>query len=225
MRDQGFEVAIRGGDYRVPATCASCNAPRKTSVVLQTSRQSGNITTILRMRMPYCASCAARVPGAGFRMMALFSFVTVVAVVLPGLAGLVSIDGASVTAVAAGGAVIALVLATLAALVIPPGAPAPPATARGEAVTVKSYAESGDLVLFCTNGAWAERFAAGNTAPMRPGSRLRLVAPLAVAWCATLGIAMTTLAWYGEEMAPHKRSPAAAPAKPGGKSPQPPKRK
>lgn len=225
IKTEGWTIALRSSDHRTPSACASCNGPRQTAVVLQTSKRSGNITTILRMKMPYCRACAARVAGAGFRMMALFCLVTLLAIFLPGAAGLVDV-GMAPLLLAIVGAVVALVLALPAALIFLPKLPGAPATARGEAVTVTRYDDiGGGLDLFCTNGAWAQRFAAANQVPATPTTRYRLVELLAVGWTLVLAAGMVVMVGYAAEHPPARPTGAPAantvPAAPG-KSPSKP---
>lgn len=216
LQTEGFEVGLATSNYRVPATCASCDGPRQTSVVVQTSRRSGNVTTILRMRMPYCKRCAARVPGAGWRMMLLYCAVTLLAVALPGLASFVA-SGGDMLIVAGAGAGVAALLSLPLALVLLPKKPDAPATARGEAVSLTRYQESGDVTVFCTNGAWAQKLAAGNHTSARQTSRLRLVEPLAVAWGFALAGGLVFMTWYYVENPPQKTPPPAAGQKPAPK--------
>jgi hypothetical protein len=233
IKTEGWTIALRSSDHRTPNACAGCNGARQTSVVLQASKRSGNITTILRMKMPYCRSCAARVAGAGFRMMALFCLVTVLAIFLPGAAGLVDL-GISPLLLAVGGGALAFVLSIPAALIFLPKLPGAPATARGEAVTVTRYNDAGNLDLFCTNGAWAQRFAAANEVPATPTTRYRLVELIAVGWAFVLAASMVVMVGYAAEHPPAR--PGAAPAQPSGASapaksptktpaPTPPKKK
>lgn len=201
MQTTGFTVALTGSDHEKPNTCASCNGPRTTSRVLQTSKRDGNVTTILRMKMPYCGPCASRVTGAGVRMMVLFCLVTVLAVALPGAAGLFSVDVAPLI-VALGGATAAVVLSLGAALLLYPRIPTSPATARGEAVTVTRYDDSGNVSLFCTNREWAERLAASNRAQSTPTVRYRLVESIALVWALVLAGGMVGMVGYAAENPP-----------------------
>lgn len=176
------------------------------------------------MKMPYCRACAARVPRAGWRMMLLFSLVTIAAAGLPAAAAIVGVAGVSGTLLAAAGAGAALLVAIVAALLFLPPKPRSPATARGEAVSVTRYNESDDFVVFCTNGAWAERLAAANQTPAQPATRLRLVESIAVGWTLVLAGGMTFMTWYAAEYPAPARPPTApaASARPGAHSPAPP---
>ena len=216
LKTEGWTIALRSSDHQTPNACAGCSGARQTSVVLQASKRSGNITTILRMKMPYCRPCAARVAGAGFRMMALFCLVTVLAISLPGAAGLVDV-GVAPLLVAVGGGALAFVLSVPAALIFLPKLPGAPATARGEAVTVTRYNDDGRLDLFCTNGAWAQRFAAANQVPATPTTRYRLVELIAVGWAFVLAAGMVVMVGYAAEHPPAR--PTAAPAQPVTPSP------
>jgi hypothetical protein len=217
VKNEGWTIALPSRDHRTPNACASCNGPRETSVVLQASKRSGNITTILRMKMPYCRACGARVAGAGLRMMLLFCLVTVLSIVLPGAAGLVDV-GAAPLLVAIGGGALAFVLGVGAALVFLPKRPAPPATARGEAVTVTRFDDGGRLDLFCTNGDWAQRFASANQVSATPATRYRLVELIAMGWSFVLATAMVVMVGYAAEHPPARPAPAAAPSAPASPS-------
>ena len=206
IRNEGWTVPLGNSGYATPPTCASCNGPRKTQVVLQTSKRSGNVTTILRMKMPYCDACAARVSGAGIRMMVLFCVVTTVAIGLPGAAGVVDL-GAAPLLVAAGGGGVAMLLTVAAALVMLPKKPAGSATARGEAATVSRYDDAGNIDIFCTNGEWAQRLATANRTQATPTTRYRLIEILATVWGTVLAASMVGLVGYAAE---HPPAPASA---------------
>ncbi len=209
IRTDGWTVPLQGTSHDTPNMCASCNGPRKTSVVLQTSRRCANITTILRLKMPYCQACAARVSGAGVRMMVLFCLVTTLAVALPGAAGLLEVGIAPLLVALAGGA-LAVLLSVGTALVLLPKKPSGRATARGEAATVTRYDDAGMVDVFCTNGEWAQRLAASNGVLAAPTRRYRMVESMAVAWGTVLAGTMVGMVAYAGENPPAAK-PAAHP--------------
>lgn len=219
IRSQGWAVALEGNAHHKPRTCASCGAPRKKQVVLQTSRRSGNVTTILRMQMPYCTPCASRVRGAGIRMMVLYAFVTAAMVVVPSVAGVAAHEvGVEPLSLAVAAVAVTFLVSLVATLVLLPKMPAAPATARGEAASVTQYHESGRVDLFCTNADFAQKLAVANRAVITPASRFRFVELGALAWSAVLAIGMVAVfveapahAGAGGKEAPKKEAKATAP--------------
>jgi hypothetical protein len=214
VRTTGWEVDISSEQYRCPPLCASCLGPSQASVEIGSARATGaRERQYIRLLMPYCHACAARVRWGGRMMMLLFSVVTLAALVLPVLVLAFSGGGPGMKAA---GAAVAVVVGIIAALVLTPWQPPLPATARREAVWISRYDHKG-IGLFCTNRAWAEKVAAANRSSVRETSTLRMMGPVAMTWTAVVAVgavlAVGDVAGKGAaHPGPGARAPAARPA-------------
>jgi len=167
MGVQGWQVSLSTSTYHTPSVCSSCLGPRETQVEAVVSEKNGNIRHTLKMAFPYCNACAARAKRDKLRT----AIVLGVAALLgagASLGALVALDRAlpSPFVAAAIGLVAGAALATGLAFATRPGAPPPPATARGQAVILRDV--SG--IVLCTNQRFAELLGQANNATPTPGS-------------------------------------------------------
>ncbi len=166
MSVKGWIVHLPSPSYSTPSRCASCLGPKETEIKVQATSKSGNIRTTLTMSFPYCTACAQR--AAKERVRGLLVFL-----------GAMMIGGACALAFAFANvfvelpireivaAILAIPAAIGLALVTRPPLPAAPATARGDAIFLRST--SGDVL--CTNEAFAQSLAQANRTGARPGSK------------------------------------------------------
>jgi hypothetical protein len=214
---KGWIVHLPSPSYSTPSRCASCLGPKETEISVQATSKSGNIRTTLTMSFPYCAACARRAAKERVRGLVVFL-------------GAMAIGGACALAFALANVfvelpireIIAAIFAIPAgiglALVTRPPMPAAPATARGEAIFLRST--SGDVL--CTNEAFAQSLAQANRTGARPGSKLMTTeswAPFAVILGGGLAIAAFA-AWAPRSMQ-HLPREADSSSTPGAYSPPP----
>jgi hypothetical protein len=191
MANEGRAVILPSTSCRVAPQCTSCGAPQQTQLQTSFSQKRGRVTTTVRMNFPYCAACAAQAKTftSKHRLAILIAFG--LAVLMGALAFLVpalslGVALAVTAAIGIGGAIGA-------AIALEPKMPAPPATAKGEAVRIVGLAANGAVTLYFTNALWADAFAQGNGVASMPKSRgdRFVVAPL------VLGLLFTPAAALG----------------------------
>jgi hypothetical protein len=188
----GWQLTISTSTYHTPSVCSSCLGPRETQVEAVVSEKRGNMRHTLRMAFPYCNACADRAKReqrrAGLVIGGGAALGLVLAIVAgAGMAGDI-IDEPIVAFVVA--VLLACAMAAGIAFATRPALPPAPATARGEAVILRST----DGVLLCTNQRFAELLGNANSATPAPGSTIMSTetwAPLA----ALLVGALVVLLW------------------------------
>jgi hypothetical protein len=188
----GFDVVIESSSINMPPRCASCGAPKETTVNTSSARRSGNRTIRRTFAIPYCASCAARAKSARNRK-ALTSFVgfalalilATIELVFPGLPIWVLLP---MTTVIAFGAAFAVSTA------LAPPAPPLPAVARGEAVRLVSFKDARS-VLHCVHPDWAADLARGNGTMATPKVRRVHFATAALVFAGILTPLTAVIAW------------------------------
>lgn len=160
MATEGRIVKISSSSFRTPPTCCSCGAPQQTEIEAKHSQKSGNVTTTLRMSIPYCQPCAERAKSFKTKKMLAPLIPLAFALVIGGLVFAVP----AIPLVA--GLVIALVVGAGgsigAAIGLRPPMPVAPATARGEGARILSFSDNNQVTLYCTNPAWGDAFAQAN---------------------------------------------------------------
>jgi len=167
LRQEGTEVAIDAPPY-MEARCASCDGLQETT--RQTSRTGLRARDARFVQIPYCGACAARVDAAARRRGPLL---------LGGIFASAGVGAAAslfpwlpIPVLLAAPAAVAAGLWMLTAHLLEAWRPPAPATAGGEAVRV-SGTRGQRTTFFCTNVAWAARFAALNRAEAVPARPLR----------------------------------------------------
>lgn len=220
MSIQGYLVGLSSHSYRTPNHCASCMGARETEVKAQISEKNGNIRTTLTMGFPYCNACAKRAGWEKIRNILVGIMAATFGVGLALTAWGVDFGiGASIRFAIL--LPLAVLLAFLFALVTRQSEPAPPATARGEAVILRDT--SGTVL--CTNPQFAELLAQANGTTARPGSHwftAEAWAPLTALLVGTLVLLYWLKAGAPENTEADRSSPAAAKA--AAHSPQPAKK-
>jgi hypothetical protein len=211
MSIQGFIVDLSSDAYETPNCCASCMGPRQTVVTARVSEKTGNVRTTLTLAFPYCEACAKRARREKIRQVIVGIAAAAVGAALALAAWFVDAGaGASVRFAVA--VPLATLLAAVLALATRQSLPAPPATARGEAIILRNA--SGTAL--CTNPQFAQILAEVNGRTPRPGVQrmtLEVWAPLAAALFGVLVL----LSWIqvgapeGTDVA-KTASPAARPA-------------
>lgn len=159
MGIEGWQLTLSTSTYQTPPMCASCLGPRETEVKAVVSEKAGNIRTTLTMGFPYCTPCSKRAE----REKTWTALVMVAAVVLGGALALGAWVEDRAIHPAIGFPAAILVAAGLSAgiaFATRPGRPPPPATARGQAVILRST----DGAVLCTNQRFAELIAEANGA-------------------------------------------------------------
>lgn len=211
MSIQGFLINLSSHSYETPGCCASCMRPQEMQVEARVSEKSGNIRTTLTMAFPYCNACAKRARWEKVRQIIVGVMAALVGVALAIAAWGVDVGvGASIRFALA--LPLAAAIAAVLALATRQSLPAPPATARGEAVILRDT--SGTVL--CTNPQFAQLLAQANGGTPRPGAQRMTVevwAPLTALLCGVLVL----LSWIkvgapeGTE-APRTQVPVAATA-------------
>jgi hypothetical protein len=166
---QGCDVVLQANTFNMPPRCASCGAPKETTLnTARTQSRAFRGKATRTFAIPYCNPCAARVKGArskGLKLgLATFGIALATAAlsfVAPGLPGVVLVAAPLLVSV---GFAIA-VMTRLA-----PPAPAPPAVGTGDAVRLVSF-KGERSVLYCANPTWAQAFAQANNVSPVPKSR------------------------------------------------------
>jgi hypothetical protein len=166
MSIQGYVVDLSSHSYETPNCCASCMGPRQTEVEARVSEKSGNIRTTLTMAFPYCDACAKRARWEKVRQVIVGVVAALLAVALALAAWGIDVGVGALIRFALA-LPLAMVLAALLALLTRQSVPAPPATARGEAVILR---DTNGAVL-CTNPQFAQLLAQANGATPRPGAQ------------------------------------------------------
>jgi hypothetical protein len=191
MANEGRAVILPSTSCRVAPQCTSCGAPQQTQLQTAFSQKRGRVTTTVRMSFPYCAACAAQAKTfkskhtlANVIAFGLAVLMGAIAFLVPALS--LGVALAVTAAIGIGGAIGA-------AIALEPKMPAPPATAKGEAVRIVGLAANGAVTLYFTNALWADAFAQGNGVASMPKSRgdRFVVAPL------VLGLLFTPAAALG----------------------------
>jgi hypothetical protein len=160
--------------------------PRQTQVEARVSEKSGNIRTTLTMAFPYCDACARRARWERVRQVVVGVAAGLVGVGLAFAAWRVDVGvGASIRFALA--LPLAMVLAALVALLTQQSLPAPPATARGEAVILRDT--SGTVL--CTNPQFAQLLAQANGGTARPGAQRMTVEVWAPLLALAVGLGVT----------------------------------
>jgi hypothetical protein len=215
MSIQGFIVDLSSHSYETPNCCASCMGPRETQVEARYSEKIGNIRRTLTMPFPYCEACAKRARWEKTRQI----IVGLVAAAL-GFATALAAWGVDIgvgTAIRFAVALpLAVALATVLALATRQSVPAPPATARGEAVILRDT--SGTVL--CTNPQFAQLLAQGNGGTAKPGAQrmtLEAWAPLMALLCG----ALVLLPWL-KAGAPDRSAAASTGPSTTARAPSPP---
>lgn len=215
MSIQGWIVDLSSHSYRTPGQCASCMGPRETEVKATVSEKSGNIRTTLTMGFPYCNACAKR---AGWEKVRQIIVGLLAAGLGAGLAvGAWALDvGLNPGVRFAAALPVAAGLGLGAALLTRQSKPAPPATARGEAVILRNT--SGTVL--CTNEQFANLLAQANGRQAKPGSMWMTPeawAPLTALLCGVLVLLMWVRAGSpGMDSSADSRPPPAAQPANGG---------
>jgi hypothetical protein len=166
MSIQGFLVALTPQSYETPNCCASCLGPRETELKARLSEKSGNIRTTLTMAFPYCNACAKRAKREKIRqiLVGLAAALTGAALALAAW----RVDLGPVAPIRFAIALpLAAAVAALVALLTRQSIPAPPATARGEAVILQDTRGT----VLCTNPQFAQHLAQANGGPATPGAQ------------------------------------------------------
>jgi hypothetical protein len=166
MSIQGFIVDLSSHSYETPSCCASCLGPRQTQVEARVSEKTGNIRTTLTMAFPYCDACAKRARWEKVRQVIVGVLAALAAVALALAAWRVDVGvGASIRFALA--LPLGMASAAILALATRQSLPAPPATARGEAVILR---DTHGAVL-CTNPQFAQILAQANGVTVKPGAQ------------------------------------------------------
>lgn len=191
MSIQGYIVPLSCHAYRTPDRCASCMGPSETQVEARTSEKRGNRNIGVTMAFPYCNGCAKRAKREKAR---LYLVLGLGALLGAGLAlGAWGVDvGLGASARFAVALPLATALAALLALATRQSIPAPPATARGEAVILRDM--SGTVL--CTNLEFARLLARTNRTGEPVIGRQRMTIEL---WAPLVALAIgvcVLITWY-----------------------------
>jgi hypothetical protein len=214
MSIQGFIVKLSTFSYETPGCCASCLGPAQKRVKARGAESWGRGTRILTMTFPYCDPCAKRAGWAKIRAAIVW--------VLAGGVGFGLAYAAWHVHAAIGAPVrfavalpLGMAFAALLALVTRPSLPAPPATARGEAVILKDA--SGTVL--CTNPRFAELLAQANGVKATAGAHRRTLEVEAPLGALLFGL-LVVFFWFksgapAATAAPTTSAPVAASTVPG----------
>jgi hypothetical protein len=214
---EGWQLNLSTGTYQTPSVCSSCLGPREVEVKAVVSEKAGNIRTTLTMGFPYCTPCSKRAE-AEKRWTGL---VMIAACVLGGALAMGAWveDRALYPGIGFPAAIlIAAGLSAALAFATRPGAPPPPATARGQAVILRST----DGAVLCTNQVFAERLAQANNASLTPATMWFTTEAWAPLGAMLIGTLVLLMWWkYAPPLPASPSSPPAA-ASPAARRPAPP---
>ena len=187
----GREVVLQSSTFTMPASCASCRAPKQTTLSASRRQSRAVRGTVTRtFAIPYCNACAARCVATqkqstrfGWLAFLMTVLLACLGFAVPGLPGLVLVGLPTLAVVG---------FAIAAKTTWAPKPPPAPATTSGAAVRLTSFKKDRS-VLYCTNAAWAGEFAQASGVTATPRTRRGTFARGAL----TVGLLLTPAAALG----------------------------